>query len=138
MGRIDGTTEIKACFTTAGKAVSGGSSVKQTFQYRVVVAGEAMRRIAPEEDMEILETVTTVICPVCHSSFQSKPGAAGKARGLCQCGNWICPICLCCQEAPEGGKNGGAPTCPSERKRVVRKVALEKKNKRVDVRSKTT
>ena len=45
-GRIDGTTEIKTCFTARGEILSRPNT-KQIFQYRVVIDGESMRRIAP-------------------------------------------------------------------------------------------
>lgn len=79
-GRIDGTTEIKGCFTSGGEILNRPNP-KHTFQYRVVINGEPMRRIAPAEDLEILEGVTQVICPSCHYSFWSKPGSADKAGG---------------------------------------------------------
>src|SRR6185369_115434 len=53
-GRIDGITEIKTCFTRGG-ALAVGVTTKDTFQYRVEIEGEPMRRIAPAEDLEILE-----------------------------------------------------------------------------------
>jgi hypothetical protein len=123
-GRIDGITEIRACFTVGGKALGNGSS-KHTFQYRIVVSGEPMRRIAPAEDFEILDGVIAVACPVCHGSFQSKPGFVGKPGGRCQCGEWICPKCLYCQ-APDADR-AAKSTCLNQRKRLVRKLAAEKK-----------
>jgi len=80
-GRIDGITEIKTCFT-AGGAMLDRLNTKQTFQYRVVIKGEPMRRIAPAEDLEILEGAAVVICPYCHLSFKTKPGFADKPRSL--------------------------------------------------------
>jgi hypothetical protein len=87
-GRIDGVTEIKACFTKAGHVLDKLNS-KETFQYRVLVEGEALRRIAPAEDFEILEGVVDVVCPTCRHSFHSKPGIGNKPGGRCQCGGWI-------------------------------------------------
>jgi hypothetical protein len=55
-GQIDGTTEIRACFTARGESL-GKSSPGQTFQYRIAVAGEQLRRIAPAEDLSVLESV---------------------------------------------------------------------------------
>jgi len=121
-GRIEGTTEIKTCFT-AGGSLLDKSNTKQTFQYRVVVKGELMRRIAPAEDLEILETATPLICPHCHFSFQTKPGLADKAGGRCECGGWICPSCLDCRDA------SGQSHCLKQRKRIARKLALQKKAK---------
>ena len=74
-GRIDGTTEIKTCFTARGELLVKFNA-KQTFQYRVAIKGESMRRIAPSEDLEILDGVVEIICPCCHSSFQSKDSKA--------------------------------------------------------------
>lgn len=126
-GMIDGTTEIRECFTAGGKLLAGNSG-KQTFQYRVFVAGDSMRRIAPEEDLEVLQAAGIIVCHTCKTSFRSKPGAVGKATGLCQCGNWICPACLSCQ-AIVGDAERGVPACADQRRRLVRKVAQEKKNK---------
>ncbi|MBI2989041.1 MAG: hypothetical protein HYY45_19940 [Deltaproteobacteria bacterium] len=121
-GRIDGTTEIKTCFTAGGVLLDKSNS-KQPFQYRVVIKGELMRQIAPAEDLEILEGVAGVICPHCHFSFQTKPGFADKPGGRCECGGWICPSCLDCRDA------SGQPRCLKHRKRIARKLALQKKGK---------
>ncbi len=127
-GRIEGITEIKTCFTSKGKSLEKPNS-KQTFQYRVAVKGESMRRIAPVEDLEILEGFEQVICPCCQCSFQSKPGLADKPGGRCQCGGWICPSCLACQESNgESGHSGQSP-CLKQRNRLVRKLAVKKKNR---------
>lgn len=121
-GRIDGTTEIKACFTKGGRLVDKLVS-KETFQYRVIVEGEPLRRIAPAEDFEILEAVVNVTCPGCRHSFYSKPGHGNKPGGRCQCGAWICPICLSCEETrPEGTQ-----TCAKQRERKARRLAADKK-----------
>lgn len=119
-GRIDGTTGIKTCFTVGGELLNKPST-KQTFQYRVFVKGESTRRIAPPEDLEILEGVAAVTCPVCHSSFQTRPGSADKPGGRCKCGGWICPSCLACQDA-----NGQSP-CLRQQKRVARRLTLQKR-----------
>jgi hypothetical protein len=124
-GRIDGTTGIKTCFTSRGELLDKLNS-KQTFQYRVVIKGEPMRRIAPAEDLEILEGVVEVACPGCQSPFQSKPGLVDKPSGRCQCGGWICPNCLACQDTTN--KSGQSP-CPSQRKRLAKKSARQKKGK---------
>jgi hypothetical protein len=120
-GRIDGITEIKACFTRAGAGVVGTTS-KESFQYRVEVEGEPLRRIAPAEDFEILEGVVNVVCPSCAYAFQSKPGIGNKGGGHCQCGGWICPVCLSCQAADTG--------CSKQTSRKARKLAALKKAKR--------
>src|ERR1051325_10482129 len=51
-GKIDGTTAIKACFTSRGAPAARS---EDQFQYRIALPGEAMRRIAPAEDLEIVE-----------------------------------------------------------------------------------
>ncbi|TMA05360.1 MAG: hypothetical protein E6J89_19170 [Deltaproteobacteria bacterium] len=119
-GRIEGTTEIKTCFTAGGELLVKSNS-KEIFQYRVVVKGESMRRIAPAEDFEILEGVVEMICAACHSSFRTKPDFPDKPGGRCKCGGWICPSCLACQDA------GTEPPCLKQQKRLARKLALQKK-----------
>jgi hypothetical protein len=128
-GRIEGTTGIKTCFTAAGALLSGSSS-RQTFQYRVVVAGESMRRIAPAEDLDILEGVAEVVCPRCRYSFRSKPGVGNKPGGRCECGGLICPACLACQGINDGNDKGAAPVCSKQRSRQVKQLAARKKKPR--------
>lgn len=125
-GTIEGKTEIKTCFTRGG-ALLAIPPAKEAFQYRVVVSGETMRHIAPAEDLEILDAMTEVVCFRCHYGFRTKPGVVDKASGRCQCGGWICPACMACQtvEAPEQSQ------CLKQRKRMVKKLADEKKGKRV-------
>ncbi len=125
-GRIDGTTEIKTCFTSGGHLLDK-SNTKQAFQYRVLVKGESMRRIAPAEDLEILEGAAQVICPVCHFSFRTKPGLPDKPGGRCQCGGWICPSCLSCRGTNEETAKSQQSPCLKQRKRLARKLALLKK-----------
>jgi len=127
-GRIDGTTEIKPCFTMAGELMAKPDT-KQIFQYRVAVAGEAMRRIAPPEDLEVLEGVVEVVCLSCHSSFHSKPGLIDKPGGRCQCGAWICPSCLACRSTGMKAAKDEPPPCLKEKKRLLRKLAAEKKRR---------
>jgi hypothetical protein len=127
-GRSDGTTEIRSCFTAGGVLLDMHGS-KQSFQYRVVVAGESMRRIAPAEDLEILEQVVQVVCPRCQYSFHSKPGADGKPGGRCQCGGWICPACLACQGIGDGMDKSGNAVCVKQRTRQTRKLAARKKTR---------
>lgn len=124
-GKIEGKTEIKTCFTRGGASLSIPPA-KEAFQYRVAVSGESMRHIAPAEDLEILDATTDVVCFRCHYAFRTKPGVLDKAGGRCQCGGWICPGCLACQtlEASE------ASPCLKQRKRMVKKLANEKKAKR--------
>jgi hypothetical protein len=130
-GRIEGTTEITTCFTAAG-ALLPGSTSRQRFQYRVVVAGESMRRIAPAEDLEILEGAAAVVCPHCRYSFRSKPGVGNKPGGRCECGGWICPACLACEGINYGTAKGVAPVCLKQRSRQIRKLAARKKSRVID------
>ncbi|MGH7826933.1 MAG: hypothetical protein ACREQ7_17400 [Candidatus Binatia bacterium] len=131
-GRIDGTTGIKICFTSKGAALAGPAT-KEIFQYRVVVAGEMMRHIAPAEDLEILEEEqkTKILCFSCHSTFVSKPGELNKAGGRCDCGGWICPACLACQAPIEESLNAGESRCANQRRRLIRKQARRKKSNSV-------
>jgi hypothetical protein len=125
-GRIEGTTGIKTCFTERGELLVPPST-KQLFQYRIVVKGEPMRRIAPAEDFEILDGVVEVICPGCHCSFKSKPGLADKPGGRCQCGGWICPTCLACQDMNEDPAKSQQSPCLKQRKRLARRLAVQEK-----------
>ena len=118
-GKIEGTTSIRACFTKGGAALQPAAS-KETFQYRISVAGESMRQIAPLEDLEVLEAVAEIICVACHKQFQSKPGLVGKPCGHCSCGNWICPVCLACQT--EEAAKSKATACLHQRKRMSKKI----------------
>lgn len=127
-GRIDGTTGIKVCFT-AGGALLNMPGNKQAFQYRVEVAGEPLRRIAPSEDLEILEGIVEVVCPGCNHHYNCKPGVENKAGGRCQCGGWICPACLACQASKDGTDKGRAPVCLKQRSRQTRKLAARKKSR---------
>src|SRR5262245_30537855 len=126
-GRIEGTTQITTCFTAAGALLTGSSS-RPTFQYRVVVPRESMRRIAPAEDLEILEEVAEVSCAHCRYSFRSKPGAGNKPGGRCECGEWICPACLACRGVNEKPGKGVVPVCLKQRSRQLRNIAVRKKS----------
>ena len=125
-GKIEGTTEIKTCFTRGG-AVLAMPPAKETFQYRVAVIGETMRHIAPAEDLEVLDAVTEVVCFRCQYVFRTKPGVSDKPAGRCECGGWICPACLACQTAEVSERS----PCSKQRKRMAKKLAHEKKGKRV-------
>ncbi len=127
-GRIDGTTEIKTCFTVAGESLEKLSG-KQLFQYRVAIAGELLRRIAPAEDLEILEAVVDIVCSRCQAPFNSKPGLMDKSGGRCQCGAWICPSCLACKTTEMKTAKDRQPTCVKERKRLLKKLAAQKRRK---------
>ncbi|MGH7831088.1 MAG: hypothetical protein ACREP8_13030, partial [Candidatus Binatia bacterium] len=101
-----------------GGEILSKPNTKQIFQYRVLIHGEPMRRIAPAEDLEVIEGVAEVVCPSCRYSFRTKPGFSDKAGGRCQCGGWICPSCLLCQ---------ATAACPKQAKRLARKLAPKKK-----------
>ena len=58
-GHIEGTTSIKELFTVAGQQLNA-TRTKETFQYRVVLEGETLRRLAPAADVEILEEKVAV------------------------------------------------------------------------------
>ncbi|MBI4527419.1 MAG: hypothetical protein HY695_26800 [Deltaproteobacteria bacterium] len=124
-GRIEGITEIKTCFTDGGEPLI--KTGKQIFQHRVAVQGELMRRIAPAEDLEIVESVAKIVCGHCHAGFQSKPGIADKPGGRCQCGEWICPSCLACQGTNGETANGQPSRCLKQTKRLATKTALKKR-----------
>jgi len=123
-GKIDGTTSIKACFTKGGATLQS-LITKETFQYRITVAGESMRKVAPLEDLEVIEAAAEIECNACHHFFFTRPGFVNKPSGRCACGNWICPLCLACQ-TQEASQNK-APSCTYHRKRVQKKFALSKK-----------
>lgn len=58
-GYVDGITRIKELFTEGGQPLANPKS-SQTFQYRIVLEGESLRRIAPAADIEILEGAVSV------------------------------------------------------------------------------
>lgn len=128
-GRIEGTTEIKNCFTRGG-AVLALPTTKEVFQYRVVVTGELMRHIAPAEDLEVLfeEPRINVSCFNCHSVFRSKPGVVNKVAGRCECGAWICPDCLACQASVEESATNGHTPCLKQSQRMKRRQGKHKKS----------
>lgn len=123
-GKIEGTTAIKTCFTRGGDLLAAPIT-KEAFQYRVAVSGLSMRYIAPVEDLEIVDAATEIRCVRCQASFYTKPGLAGKVCGRCACGGWICPVCLGCQA--ETASNDKATSCANQRKRLVKKLANERK-----------
>lgn len=122
-GKIEGTTAIKTCFTRGGVLMVGPVG-KESFQYRVAVTGVPMRYIAPVEDLEILDAATAIICARCQKDFYTRPGLVGKPCGRCACGGWICPVCLACQA--EDAAKDKQTACASQRKRFLKKIALEK------------
>jgi hypothetical protein len=76
-GYVEGITRIKELFTEGGQLLNEPRS-KQIFQYRVVLEGESMRRIAPAEDMEILEEGVAVTR---RKRLLKRPSSAGTAKG---------------------------------------------------------
>jgi len=125
-GTIEGTTEIKTCFTRGGVLLAMPLA-KETYQYRVAVSGESMRHIAPAEDLEIIDAMAEIVCFRCHYGFRTKPGLLDKAGGRCQqCGGWICPACSACQSAESSEQS----PCLKQRKRMLKKLANEKKARR--------
>jgi len=127
-GRIDGTTAIKSCFTSKGAALAMPNT-KEAFQYRVAVAGEMMRHIAPAEDLETLqeEQSVNVSCFSCHLTFRSKPRELNKPGGRCQCGGWICPACLACQDSNEESIKIGQARCTKQRRRLLQASKRKKR-----------
>lgn len=123
-GKIEGTTSIKACFTRGGAALSMPMT-KESFQYRISVAGESMRHVAPLEDLEIIDAVAQIECVACQQRFQTKPGLRGKPCGRCACGGWICPLCMACQT--EEAAQNKTTACLYQRKRFLRKLGNKKK-----------
>jgi hypothetical protein len=123
-GKIEGTTSIKACFTRGGVLLQAPVT-KEIFQYRILVAGELMRQIAPLEDLEVLDAVEEINCVACHKRFYTKPGLVGKPCGRCACGGWICPVCTACQT--EEAAQNKATGCTHQRKRFLKKLANDKK-----------
>jgi hypothetical protein len=123
-GKIEGTTTIKTCFTRNGALLEPPTS-KEAFQYRVVVTGQSMRYIAPLDDLEVLDVAVEFTCGRCQKIFGTTPGLTGKASGRCACGGWICPGCLACQT--EQAANDKATSCVDQRKRLVKKLAADKK-----------
>jgi hypothetical protein len=95
----------------------------------VFVAGESLRRIAPAEDLEIVEEVAEIVCPHCRYSFRTKPGFGNKPGGRCDCGEWICPACLACQGINDGTNNAVATVCLKQRTRQIKKLAARKKRR---------
>jgi len=123
-GKIEGITSIKACFTKEGASLHS-LVTKEIFQYRITVAGESMRQVAPLEDLEILETAAEINCVACRKSFHTRPGLVEKPCGRCACGGWICPVCLACQ-TPEAAENK-ATSCTYQRRRSGKKLSRSRK-----------
>ena len=123
-GKIEGTTSIRACFTKGGVSLQAPTS-KEGFQYRISVAGESIRQIAPLEDLEVLEAAAQINCIACHKSFRTKLGLVGKPCGRCGCGGWICPVCMACQTEEVAQKK--ATACLYQRKRFLKKLARDRK-----------
>jgi hypothetical protein len=129
LGRIDGVTAIQSCFTNKG-APMPATTGRESFQYRVIVQGEKIRRIAPVRDLEVLAAGATidVTCFGCGVTFSSNPSVIDKPGGLCECGGWICPQCLVCQRPDETL----AVSCANQRKRQLKKTTHHKRGKRAE------
>jgi hypothetical protein len=129
-GRIDGVTGIQSCFTNRGAPMPTATN-KEKFQYRVIVKGEKLRRIAPVRDLEVLDAGTSihVTCFNCQTTFASSPIAVDTPGGICECGGWICPECLLCQMPVENSADQSTETCPNQRKRLLKKATSHKRAK---------
>jgi hypothetical protein len=104
---------------------------KEKFQYRVIVRGEKMRRIAPVRDLEVLDATTTVevACSNCQTTFSGSASVNDKPGGICECGGWICPECLLCQVSKEARAEGSTEECPNQRKRLLKQTTSHPKQK---------
>lgn len=125
-GRIEGITEIRSCFTRGGAALPF-SKADERFQYRIAVAGETMRHIAPADDLEVIfeEARVKVSCVNCHAVFRNKPGTTNKPAGQCECGGWICPECLAC-DTLIGDATVSRKSCVKQTQRMKRRQAKKK------------
>jgi hypothetical protein len=130
LGRIDGITAIQSCFTNRGAPIPLTGN-KESFQYRVIVQGEKIRRIAPVRDLEVLAEGIRLeaTCVDCQTTFSSDPNLIDKPGGLCECGGWICPDCLACQPAQDAANESSLATCPNQRKRLLKKATRQKRVK---------
>jgi hypothetical protein len=136
LGRIDGVTGIQGCFTQSG-APMAVVIAKESFQYRILVKGEKMRRIAPLRDLEVLDATTAleVTCFNCQTVFSGATNVNDKPGGLCECGAWICPECLLCEGSEEKGDKEAGESCPKQRKRLLSKIESTKRAKRAKAKS---
>lgn len=130
IGRIDGVTALESCFTQSGAPMHMNTG-KETFQYRVIVRGEKMRRIAPLRDLEVLDATTSVevTCVNCAAAFSGTTTVSDKPGGLCECDGWICPECLHCQVSQQANAEDSIKPCPSQRRRLVKKTVSSKSGK---------
>jgi hypothetical protein len=130
VGRIDGVTALQSCFTQSGMPMPLKVG-KETFQYRVIVSGEKMRRIAPLRDLEVLDATTAVevTCVNCRAAFSGTTTVNDKPGGLCACGGWICSECLHCQPSRQLNAEGSAENCPNQRKRLLKRTTTPKPRK---------
>jgi hypothetical protein len=131
MGRIDGVTAMQGCFTDSG-APKAATATKESFQYRIMVKGEKLRRIAPRRDLEVLDAATKVdvTCVNCQATFSGTTSVNDQPGGLCECGGWVCPECLRCQASThKPADEGSGGNCPNERKRLLKKTTGHKQTK---------
>ena len=129
-GLIDGTTALQNCFTNKGIALTL-PAIAETFQYRIAVAGEKLRRVAPARDLEIVavEQRAEIVCLSCEAVFLSRPGVLNKVGGKCECGSWICPACLVCGAPSVKASKGARVICARQRNRIAKQQANHKRKK---------
>jgi hypothetical protein len=129
-GLIDGTTALQNCFTNKGLALTL-PVITETFQYRIAVAGEKLRRVAPARDLEVVavEKSTEVTCLSCQTVFLSRPGMLNKIGGKCECGSWICPACLVCAAPSAKASKGALAACTRQRNRIVKQQSNHKRKR---------
>jgi hypothetical protein len=129
-GQIDGTTALQNCFTNKGLALTV-PAIAETFQYRIAVAGEKLRRVAPARDLEVVavEQRTEIACLSCGTVFLTRPGVLNKVGGKCECGSWICPACLVCTAPSVKATKGARVICAGQRNRMAKQQANHKRKK---------
>lgn len=79
VGRIQGVTGIQACFTSRGAPLRKSD---EQFQYRVVVSGEILRRIAPADDLEIVKEEVKTETPPSTPPHPRKPTGKRKCKSV--------------------------------------------------------
>jgi len=129
-GLIDGTTALQNCFTNKGLALTL-PAITETFQYRIAVAGEKLRRVAPARDLEIIvvEQSAKITCSSCQAIFLSRPGVLNKIGGKCECGSWNCPACLVCAAPSAKASKSARVVCARQRNRIAKQQANHKRKR---------
>ena len=79
-GKIEGTTSIRACFTRGGTSVQTATS-KETFQYRILVAGESMRWPSRYSAASTMLCSTGATTSSGRASMETSGASPGGARG---------------------------------------------------------